>query len=653
MIFGLWLVVIAIGTVHPGWRLWGFHFPAYFSSWVLFVIIVLGAAIACVPQSLFERFSQSLRRFAASGWFWPVVYAVLVGCFYLFRARHAFLGDGFIRGQETIGGAIRVTEPLVGYLSSGIYRLAASIHPVSGQEAIGVLSILAGALFLIALYWLARRIWDDTARQIRVLLIILSSAGTCLFFGYIESYALPYLGCLGFVVSALGFLRGRVSFVVCALFFVVAIASHVTTALYFPLLVYLALVKPAHRAWRVIAVGVIVLAVPVWSWFIAAGDFYRSELTAGSKLIALLPDSSYWLFSPDHLIDLLNLVVLVCPGVLFALSISRASRTHIPEIPRLFWPLAIIPPLAIPLLLDPKLGMARDWDLFTIGLIPVIVWLATVFAENNLQQTARTFWLAIFTAGSTTVLFVAVNASTDASVARFKHLLELDQSRSGYGYDVLARHYLDEGDPRSVIEHLEKALQATENSRFWVGISEAYSHLGMLDSALYAGRVAYRLDSTYISAAVMLATVFEQLSMPDSAGVYYARIVPQDPQNAELRYRYARSLFRSSEYGAAEGEINVTRSLAPTNSQYMALHGAILIELGRLAEARQILMRGIKLTPGYLPLHLNMIRLYHRDGQLETAIAIADDLLKSPRLSADQRRQLQQIKNSLLKESHQ
>ena len=90
----------------------------------------------------------------------------------------------------------------------------------------------------------------------------------------------------------------------------------------------------------------------------------------------------YWLFSPAHLLDIVNEFLLVTP-LLPVLTILgwKSPKAIIDDGTSLFFGVLGLGGLIFMFIIDPKLGMARDWDLFALVAFP---WLL-LFARNVLQ----------------------------------------------------------------------------------------------------------------------------------------------------------------------------------------------------------------------------------------------------------------------------
>jgi tetratricopeptide (TPR) repeat protein len=97
-------------------------------------------------------------------------------------------------------------------------------------------------------------------------------------------------------------------------------------------------------------------------------------------------------------------------------------------------------------LIDPKLGMARDWDLMSLTMLAPILWLLGRLSESSPLLTSPkligTALLSLFI----TVCFVATNGITSASEARFNSIVTYYGTKDDTGSVILAYYYLNKGD---------------------------------------------------------------------------------------------------------------------------------------------------------------------------------------------------------------
>jgi len=639
ILFAAWLAAVGAGTVFPGFRLWGLHLPAFLPLWGQVAFFGAALVLLVLPRGSLSKIIDTTPRSPAWVARSPLVWIVLTAAFVVFRSAVSLLGDGTLRGREAQLGTVRLSEILPGYFGSWVYDI---VHPTfgwSGQDALAILSVFAGCLFLLLIWHFPRRIWDDPRDRLTARLVLALSGATALFFGYIESYAIPLTAMVGFLLSAEVYRRGKGNFFITVFFFILAVAAHFVTIVLFPALAVLSLARPEKRRQFLPIVGIIGLAAAGWGYWMLQGHLATAEATTGSIFVSFLPKPplGYGLISPAHLGDIANLFLLVCPGVLIAAPLLLLGRTDRRSIsPRLFWLLAVIIPLSIPLLIDPKLGMARDWDLLTLGVIPLLVWAAIRLADVRRKQPPGVLTLPVFASAAILLMFAGINAHTFTAITRFETLVELDKVRGGYGYEILAAFYRDRGRNKMEILQWRKALRLGENKRYWANLAMAYLRIGEARDGYFAARRAYLMDNSWPDGVYAMATAFNELEMLDSALVYSATAARLDPDNSDIRSGLAMILLRMGKLPEAQREIEYAIQLAPNQAMHYEILASILLRARQFGQAEPILKKVLELDSHHVDSHLNLAVVYHQTGRDSLALAILARLRRMPDLPYEQ-----------------
>ena len=133
---------------------------------------------------------------------------------------------------------------------------------------------------------------------------------------------------------------------------------------------------------------------------------------------------------------------------------------------------------------NPNLGLARDWDVVTAALWPLVAWAAWRLATSDLRA-VRSQVAAALTGCAlvVSVPFVLVQAGERSSLARFETLLSMDRSRSAYGWENVATYYEDKGDLVNRIRCWKSALAVEDNPRYQINAGVALRLKGDLEEA--------------------------------------------------------------------------------------------------------------------------------------------------------------------------
>jgi len=216
------------------------------------------------------------------------------------------------------------------------------------------------------------------------------------------------------------------------------------------------------------------------------------------------------------------------------------------------------------LILDPKLGYARDWDLFSstgLGYTLLGIYLGlNSFRQAKIRKLNYIILALTFTALFSTLPWIYVNAQESRSVERFKALLDLDVERSAYGHEILALYYRDRRLVNEEMEEWKKALSVAENERYAWNLGVNYMKLGRYQESVTA----------------------------------FGKVVQLNPNSAE-------------------GYHNL---------------GAVLAKMGEHEEALKMIKRAIQINPDYFKAHNDLALLYNRMGKPEEVIPFFQAYLK-------------------------
>jgi hypothetical protein len=428
LILFLLTAVSVAASFYPNWHLWGLDSVRIFPIWLRFSLIAILAGLAIpncgkiVNEAAFRFFnSQNSNRLNI---IFAIIGATLVVLFIILSSRNYFLGDGFtIEGNIRGGMYFFAIEPLEYSLHYALYKLFGS-----GQDAVywayALCSYFCGVLFLVGLFIFIK----DKTRLILSLAIISCFVAIQFFFGYVESYTFRFVFMFFYSLCAINdFNNDRISFVT-LLFLFLAIIFHLSSAVLVPSAIYLAVRKfPRRRQYIILATSTV--------GGLAAGIAYLSLFNTVplDKIMVPLwsnPNNPYTLFSGWHLSDVVNIILLNYPLLLIAVFITKFRK----ELFSPFYLLLLGPGILFFVLIDPKLGAYRDWDLMSIAAGPLMAFLiaSPLFKERKENGIYAAFIaLAIFGILHTGS-WIIQNASKDRSYAYAKEAVKKDIHYSRY-----------------------------------------------------------------------------------------------------------------------------------------------------------------------------------------------------------------------------
>jgi len=623
--------IIAAGAFLPALRLWGVNHLAYLPSTVRYAAIAL-LVLAFLPFvaqplyrgacALFDRIGGAKR----SAGVWLVIGCMAAGAvagFWYLRSSTLLLGDGqlivrsFEAAEEGYDKVIMrsaqaiVNEELIapgtilGYYGAIKTGNRFKQPPLNSMRALNC--VLGGCLIFLLLSLAT----DNFARGELRLWLLLLALGSCsleIFFGYVETYTTPTLLLALYVVLALRALHERGPLWHAAVPLLLACYAHVQSILFLPSFVYLWIWNraPGKRAtllryWTpafTAATFIVVIAAPL---MVKMRKFYVPLGFSNDK---------YALFSPNHLTDIMNelfMLVPILPVVATMAWIGRDAErasgrdmsrdtratktptewfTHPAE-----WQLvtSILIPCAFYLaFFHPEIGMARDWDLFTMtttAVVPFVLLVLNRYIRATGIDAAR---VARFAVPSLLVLlisstaWVCVNASVERTMARFTNILTYDRTHASYAWENLA-----------ILQHNRKEL----------------------DKAIATMRIAYDHSHNPRQGA-RLAVYLDEAGQTAEAKQVLEKILAKHPDNTVSRFRLLVFLEKENNWARIT---EVARDGVKYNSDegiYYFFYGEALMRAGDIKNGLEMFRQCQRFKlPDNIMAHVNEVLKTYSAGQ--------------------------------------
>jgi tetratricopeptide (TPR) repeat protein len=508
----------------PTWS-WGFHHAAYLpfgatlllcAGWLLLWIPALRDPI---DRALFEWFSPRLFRGPA---LWPVLVCLTaVGGFLLLRTPVHLLGDGVLVGELVGKGAdFRAHDAMDYLLHRAVFRaLSPEAKMADSFRIYTVGSWIAGALAVTVALGLLRRSRLPDPQKLLVFGLWLFAAPTLLYCGYVESYGYLSVALLGFLWSGALARRGEIAPWIPGLFFGLALFFHTTALFAAPALLWLALRPAGPRAGRkgwaaqvllpAAALPLIAIAIHVAAGYDQAW-LRREFLESKNQKRVLIPwTGPHGLFSIIQLKDSLNWLLLVLPVtgwlVILRMGIGKKPGRAVvgPRSPERQHPLRRPPEesfllvqaasFLLPfLLLDRKLGAARDWDLLVAQVagfpfLAAVLWMDVEEAGDGkgrrILPSVRfaALWVALLMG----VPWFAVNAGRESSLRRYDEIRrDFAPHPRSYAAEELAKYFRDHGDTQRSLGYYQECVEIfPHNARTRTLLGTNYLMLGRIEEA--------------------------------------------------------------------------------------------------------------------------------------------------------------------------
>jgi Flp pilus assembly protein TadD len=496
--------------------------------------------------------------------------------FWLFRTQTHFYGDGYqllsyLSDDGLTGKAWdRATNAVVTFFHSMFERRFAD----PALAAYRAFSISAGIAYATAVVILVPRIVSGRKQQWLLIGGAFSAGYLILFFGYVENYAwltaaVAVTGLAGTAVE-----RGRLSrwwLVPAAL---VASASHIVGLAVIPAVLFVLLKgtrlhdkisRVSWRAWAWIVAADIVLGIAVLKLI---GDNW---LFARFAVLPVIADrftvSNYTLWSGPHLIDMLNLILLITPGTLVILMGLLSSR-RVEEDgggAAVFWGLLVIPTLTLSFVIDPKLGMPRDWDLLAFGLAPLHLWLFWMLARRLARSPGLlTAGLLAIVLGGLAVSARLSSANSDtAAVERYEYYLRLDQAKARNAHAALFRYYVAQGDTAKA-QKVDQRYSSMYPEKQIADSAAVLLRSGRFEDARQWFMKALEVNPVYGDAYTGVGYACNYLGRYDSAAAYLTIAEALNPYNPAVQNALGLAYVNTGHFEEAECHLHLAARLDPT-----------------------------------------------------------------------------------------
>ncbi|MGB2768137.1 MAG: hypothetical protein WBC88_00220, partial [Candidatus Zixiibacteriota bacterium] len=430
-----------VASYFPSERLWGVNLLYYMPPawrWILAIcaMLILVPSINRAGGNFFTGLSRSIpsgfRR--ANKQYRYVFFSLIAGVlFWVLKVKTYLLGDSFLRAREIdMGARFSFTAPLDFLL----HAKAAKLLSWDAFQTYAVLSVISGAVFIFLVLLLADLMGRDGKERLLVFSVIVTMGAIQLFFGYVESYSVVYMATILYVVLSLRYVKNKSGLIPPILAFLLAFSLHLFAVTLLPSLIYMALSGRKRKSgdegrgeklFKLILSSGIALLVAVVLFLLQR---YNPE-QKGLEYYLIAPlgswEGSYSLFSLSHLLDLINHQLLISPlGLLICLTPVLAFSVKIARKDKLarFLLVLSLSTLAYALLIDPKLGYPRDWDLFAFAALGYTLLGLHVFLrywrETKTGDLRYVTLSLLFTSLLSTVPWIYVNAAEETSVARFE-----------------------------------------------------------------------------------------------------------------------------------------------------------------------------------------------------------------------------------------
>ncbi len=578
----------------PDSRMWGFNFLLFLPSSFTVIYVILTAVAFVLPvlritgrinERLVEGFSDIFYDGAKRHLYRFIFVAISAGLFVIFLAPTHFLGDGY----AVISNLASETGSFIKWSEMGVTHLLLSLQSLVGPKskeaaltAFRIVSVFSGIIAVWLFILISGVISEDKTKRLLTFLSLLFSGALLLFFGYAENYPLLWVAFPGFIYFGLRYIKRDRWLIGPIVFLALGLFTHMQSVAMIPAFILLVFCKGLGRRlydrfrllfWIMAAVIVIIGIIRFYHQYTT--DLYIEDIFL-PMFDGKPSDPGYKLFSLSHIVDIFNLLLLLSPPVFLflILSIKRLPRLFgKPE--TIFLLLLTLAGLGFLLVIDPKLGMPRDWDLLSLSALGLT--LLAIHLAGNKQITAlkRLIIPIIIYTVSTSVPFLLVNLNAARSVDYVKYFIDLDIQKS-LPATVVLRTYCKEQDDQKAVDSLDALYNRRYQNKIKVRKAISALHRGDLETArrLVATIKPLRFFANYHD---MLSNLYLHSGNYEKALKEYGKVISLQRYNHNVWLNRARSLIAMKRYDEAFSDLK--QSLHLHNNSIFVFEGFATVHM--------------------------------------------------------------------------
>ncbi len=587
--------LLILGSFLDGSRTWGINTFAYLPlPLTLSVLVLLTIAPALIAKLKWLEVDQGKESgetqpravYVVAG---AILAMLISGCvFYLLRAKTHFLGDGYsllanlgkwipYQKSTELGTDIAV-QWVARWVDVTSYELAARTYQF--------IAIGSGMILVAATVFFGRIFFNRRQDKLLFALLAVSGGQMLLFFGYVENYALLSLFSALLVLVGIGVARGKFRRLTILLPLALALFFHLLALVLVPATVYLLMrnskfglwfgKRSLTAKWGLVAGTAVVAMVAL----LLSGDqalFF--QLTVVPLAAGKFTVRGYTLLSPSHILDFANLIFLLCPGILVCLvAIKRRTLKSLFAQPEYaFLGIVTLSTLCASFLLDPKLGMARDWDLLSLAGFPLSVLTAFVLLDRNDRIGNSGIVLASLLGLAVLFSRAAVQFLPVSGAEYAEDVMKLDLARSRNAFTSLIDYHGSVGN-RS---------KSAEIKNYWQGV---YPEVGALRQ---------------------VTSMFASGQLPQGKQMLDA-VIARSPEYAEAWAGLCIYYYRTRQYDSALFAGGIASGLNPNNPTVLFNMGLAQYSLGNSGDAERLWLKSLKIDSSFAA--LSLAHLYRDRG---------------------------------------
>jgi Flp pilus assembly protein TadD len=581
-----------LASFFPDNRVWGINWWGYFPAFVPVGLFLLGLVSLPLTRWYFAKKKSDLsdpNPARENRLFWIIGLATIGFCgvsFWLFRLETHFLGDGY-----SLLGSLSEELPKIKTRNYGASLILIWIKELLGEGrpaallSFRLVSLGSGLLFLVGLFFSARHLFERLTDRLLFFFSVATGGYLLLFFGYVENYPL-FAATVGiFAMLGMAVATRRLSrwFVIPVLAF--ALFLHIFGVVLIPAACFLMLANTrfSQKVARLsrntlLMLWFFVTLILVAVYFYLYNNSYEFQYAVVPLIANQFTAAGYTLFSASHLFDFANLLLLFSPGLPLALlllfQLPKKTWRKSSEINFLLLISGTL--LASVFLIDPKIGMARDWDLFAFAGLPLVMliaYLLVTYCERiRLAQPGMVLFILL---GLYSIApRVASQNQPEIAIAHFENYLQLDRIKNMNSWFALINFY-QQHDQATKAQARYQRFDTEFRENMMSRQSRKLFREGQRERAIALAYQIVSRNPLFHAAYANLGYFYLELDRIDSAICYLEKANAMNAYHATILGNLGGAYYRKGKYRAAEKAYQ--KSIASDSSVLASLSSLVIL----------------------------------------------------------------------------
>ena len=573
------LVTMLAASFFPAARLWGLSGWLHYPVTVRLILCGLGAILPVLLLRQTGRTTangdSATKRNIPYALVVAIALAVWAALFYLLRARMHFEGDGYLLLSSLADGNLPIK--FTNYGESVIHRFVYALVGGGGSEdsllTYQLVSCFAGVVFAGAVAATSWKLYDNIRKRTLFLFGLTTGGYMLLFFGHVEHYSLFVLSVGLFAFVGVLIVHQRLNRWLILLPLALAVFLHILGVTLIVPAVYI-LFRQTRLSkilsgcgrwykWGLAAVAIAVgIGLAYWQ--------YVSSYVFRFSLVPVVEDrftlDGYTLLSGKHLADMFNLLILLLPSlpIAVAILIVRRRRESLLRAKYIFLLLMLGATAGAAFVFDPKLGMARDWDLFSFCGVPlVLLAYSFIFDAGTRDRWYPNVAILAIGLGVLSLFPRAYNhTNEEISLNRMDDYITLDPLRNRGGMNLVLQYHINADDSTSAMA--EYAKWPTRYPEWAINRQGTnYLNTRRFQEAIGAFKQTIAINPSFSAAYSNLASAYLYIKQYDSAIEYYAIAEGMNPNSPTQLSNLGAAYYYSGDYETAERTLLKATRLSP------------------------------------------------------------------------------------------